>query len=136
MCHGQRGLAFSLTTHEDYGTPLRTLHFFNAPRNCCLDQLKVVSSSYYNVCPFLYLFLFSFVYQHISFFGVFFVLSLGSLYPQGILFSQVFLSSGAGTPIRGTFFSKKVTKRFRPDRSLIELDSNQTGKQIEIPHFE
>ena len=59
-----------------------------------------------------------------------------SLYPQAILFSQVLLSTGAGTPIRGTFFSKKVTKRFRPDRSLIELDSNQTGKQIQLPHFE
>ena len=55
-----------------------------------------------------------------------------------VLFSRRFFCRlvRAGTPIRGTFYSKNVTKRFRPERSSIELDSNQMGKQIELPHFE
>ena len=65
-----------------YQPPTRMLHFFNAPRNCTLDQLK-----------------------------------------------DVFLTSGAESPIRGTFFSKGSAKS---SSGLLEMPKVQSAAEAVV----
>ena len=89
---------------------------------------------YVRFCTFSCFRLFISIFRFLGYFLCFFFVH----FIPKVFFSRRFFCRlvRAGTPIRGTFYSKKVTKRFRPERWSIELDSNQMGKQIELPHFE
>lgn len=109
-CYSCHGLAFSLTCDAGYQPPTRMLHFFNAPRNCTLDQLKDVSSSsavvlYYCLSFLVFVCLFVSFCSFFGFLCAFFVHFI--VYLQAILFCSGFFDVWCGHPHSWNFLFKR-----------------------------